>query len=189
MQNKATILQYTLFSCWFSQQMSYSNTLSFRPTKQNQANPLYTTFFIPLQQAPVLRKHMLIWAQQAKQKRLVPRKIVFLSVAPQPWNLGSPSRSCRFSTVGTSARSQPTLPIFVTAGSHFEDLPLPRGWKHGFLFRGLAGSRRLEPNLWKPGFPFTGTAGSLRLEPMFGTTASHFEELKVGLVLMRAVEF
>jgi hypothetical protein len=89
MQNKATILQYTLFSCWFSQQMSYSNTLSFRPTKQNQANPLYTTFFIPLQQAPVLRKHMLIWAQQAKQKRLVPRKVVFLSVAPQPWNLGS----------------------------------------------------------------------------------------------------
>ena len=55
-------------------------------------NPLYTTFSIPLQQAPVLRKHMLIWAQQAKQKRLVPRKIVFLSVASQPWNLGSPFR-------------------------------------------------------------------------------------------------
>jgi hypothetical protein len=86
MQNKATILQYTLFSCWFSQQMSYSNTLSFRPTKQNQANPLYTTFFIPLQQAPVLRKHMLIWAQQAKQKRLVPRKIVFF---PSLHNLGT----------------------------------------------------------------------------------------------------
>ena len=60
-------------------------------------------------------------------------------------------------------------------GSYFEDLRVPEGW---------------NPTL-EPGFPFRGTAGSLRLEPMFpnlGTTASHFEELKVGLVLMRAVE-
>ena len=47
---------YTKFSCRSNQHMFFS----FRPTKQNKANPYTQLFFMSLQKAPVMRKHMLI---------------------------------------------------------------------------------------------------------------------------------